>query len=252
MGDAKEPEPAASSEAVGSEERLAGILESVLFAAGEPVSLRRLVEILGGPPAAQVRAALMRLAARYAAPERGIRLEEVAGGYQLRTARENAEWVRALFRDRPRRMGRAALETLAIIAYRQPVTRAEIEAIRGVDAEAVLAGLLQRDLIRVCGRKETVGRPLLYGTTERFLELFGLPDLNALPALREIAEGASGNAAAAEGASAGGETADSAAENSQCGGDRLAAGSRATDPGGEGAGEPAHGDGARGQGGPVS
>lgn len=174
------------------EDRLAGILESVLFAAGEPLALKRLVEILDGPTPAEVRGALRVVGERLESDGRGVRLVEVAGGYQLRTPRENAEWVRAVFRDKPRKLGRAALETLAVIAYRQPVTRAEVEAIRGVDIDAVLTTLLQRDLVRVTGRRETVGRPILYGTTETFLELFGFRDLAELPTLKELPQGGEG------------------------------------------------------------
>ncbi len=174
------PEP---DDALGRIER---IIESVLFAAAVPVSLRRLVEILEGPSAKEVQAALGRLQRQYAPGQRGIHVQEVAGGYQLRTARENAEWVRAVFRDKPARLGRAALETLAIVAYKQPVTRTEVEAIRGVDVDGVLATLLARRLIKICGRKEAVGRPLLYATTPEFLETFGLKDLNDLPSLKEL------------------------------------------------------------------
>ena len=167
-------------------DRLERIIESVLFAAGTPVSLRRLVEILDGPTTREVLAAVRRLLQEYALGRRGIQLREVAGGYQFRTARENAEWVRAVFREKPSRLGRATLETLAVVAYKQPVTRAEIEAVRGVDVDGVLSTLLSRRLIKIEGRKETVGRPLLYGTTAEFLEVFGLKDLNELPSLKEL------------------------------------------------------------------
>lgn len=166
--------------------RLARIIESILFAAAAPVSLRRLVEILDGPTVKEALAAIAYLAREYAPGVRGIQLHEVAGGYQLRTARENAEWVRAVFRDKPTRLGRAALETLSVVTYKQPVTRAEIEAIRGVDVEGTLTTLLSRRLIKIAGRKEAVGRPLLYTTTAEFLEAFGLRDLNELPSLKEL------------------------------------------------------------------
>lgn len=180
------PEPV--SEFAG--ERLVSILESVLFAAGAPVTIKRLIEILGGPRRGpskdEVAAAMARLAEEYAPGQRGIQLVEVSGGYQLRTARENAEWVRAIFRERPSRLGRAAMETLAIIAYRQPATRAEIEAVRGVDADAAINTLLSRRLVKIAGRMEAIGRPLLYATTAEFLETFGLKDLAELPSLREL------------------------------------------------------------------
>jgi segregation and condensation protein B len=170
--------------------RLARIVESVLFAAGAPLGLRKLIDILGAsgarPTPKEVLGVIVQLREHYAQGRRGIQLHEVAGGYQFRTARENAEWVRAVFRDKPARLGRATLETLAIVAYKQPVTRAEIEVIRGVDVDGVLSTLLTRRLIKIAGRKEAVGRPLLYATTPEFLETFGLKDLNDLPSLKEL------------------------------------------------------------------
>lgn len=169
------------------DERLLGILESVLFACGEPITLGRLMEVIAGPTRAELRAGLTALAARTEQDRRGIRLVEVAGGYQFRTAPEHAEWVRRLFQQRPWRLTRATLETLAIIAYKQPITRAEVEAIRGVDVDSVIASLLARKLVKIVGRKDVIGRPLLYGTTRQFLEVFGLRDLAALPGLSEVA-----------------------------------------------------------------
>ncbi|GIW45326.1 MAG: hypothetical protein KatS3mg077_2608 [Candidatus Binatia bacterium] len=185
------PPPASEAEAEEDLARfnpvqLASIIESLLFAAGAPVPLRRLVEVLDGPTTTQVREALEILREQYAPGKRGIQLVEVAGGYQLRTAREHAVWVQALLREKPQRLGRATLETLAIVAYKQPVTKAEIEAIRGVDCDGPLNTLLNRRLIKIAGRKETIGRPLLYATTSEFLEIFGLKDLNDLPALQEL------------------------------------------------------------------
>lgn len=168
--------------------KLKAICESVLFAASEPVTVNRLSEILRGASRPAVVAALAELRRDYEDANRGIRLVEVAGGYQLRTDPENAVWVRALLRDRPARLARPTLETLAIVAYRQPIARAEIEAIRGVDVEGVLGTLLARRLIRVAGRREGPGRPILYGTTPEFLEAFGLRDLTQLPVLRELSE----------------------------------------------------------------
>jgi segregation and condensation protein B len=113
---------------------------------------------------------------------------QVAGGYQLRTPVEHGAFVRRLLRQRPPRLSRAMLETVAIVAYRQPCTRVEVEAIRGVDCDAVINTLLERSLIRMVGRKDAPGRPILYATTREFLEVFGLPDLSALPPLRELVE----------------------------------------------------------------
>jgi len=170
--------------------QLPAVLESLLFAAGAPVSVARLVEALDGPSRAEVVQALDALAAEYERCGRGLRLVQVGGGYQLRTPAEYGPWVRRLLRERPPRLSRPMLETLAIVAYRQPCTRVEIEAIRGVEADAVLATLSDRKLVRILGRKEAPGRPLLYGTTKEFLEVFGLPDLNSLPTLRELGNGA--------------------------------------------------------------
>jgi segregation and condensation protein B len=168
--------------------RLPALVESMLFAAGTPVPLGRLVDALGGPGRAEVTAALEALAAGYEREGRGLRLVQVGGGWQLRTPAEHAPWVRRLLRERPPRLSRPMLETLAIVAYRQPCTRIEVEAVRGVDADAVLSTLLERRLVKIVGRKEAPGRPLLYATTREFLEVFGLPDLNALPRLRELDE----------------------------------------------------------------
>lgn len=181
--DAGATEPSTSEEALG---RLVRIVESVLFASGAPLSLKRLAEILDGPPLKEILAAVLQLKKEYAEGARGIQLHEVAGGYQLRTARENAEWVRALFREKPARLGRAALETLSVIAYKQPVTKTDIEAIRGVDVDGTLATLMARRLIKIAGRKEAVGRPLLYATSGEFLEAFQLKDLQDLPSLKEL------------------------------------------------------------------
>jgi segregation and condensation protein B len=180
-------EPLADAAPAETDERLVAILESVLFACGEPITLARLSEVVAGPSKAELRAALAALGERAERERRGLRLIEVAGGYQFRTAPEHAEWVRRLFQQRPWRLTRATLETLAIVAYKQPITRAEIESIRGVDVDSVIAALLSRKLVRIVGRKEVIGRPLLYGTTRQFLEVFGLRDLAALPGLAEVA-----------------------------------------------------------------
>ena len=170
--------------------QLAAVIESMLFAAGAPVPLARLVEALEGPGRAEVTAALDVLRDGYERDGRGLRLVHVAGGYQLRTPAEHGPWIRRLLRERPPRLSRPMLETLAIVAYRQPCTRLDIEAIRGVDADAVLTTLTDRHLVRILGRKDGPGRPLLYGTTREFLEVFGLADLTSMPTLRELGEGA--------------------------------------------------------------
>ena len=169
-------------------EKLWSILESLLFASERPLALREIQEILGGLEASEVREALETLAQRYRGEGRGFFLAEVAGGYQLRTLPENAEWVRKMLGGRPVRLSRAALETLAIVAYRQPITRAEIEDVRGVESGGVLRLLLDRRLLKILGKKEEVGRPILYGTSREFLEFFGLKGLTQLPTLREFRE----------------------------------------------------------------
>jgi segregation and condensation protein B len=166
-------------------ERLRSILESLLLVAEGPLTLPRLAEVIEGAARGEIKAALEGIGADLETNQRGFRLVEVAGGYQLRTAKENAEWVKKSLGGRPARMSRATLETLAIVAYRQPVTKAEIEAIRGVDVDGVVNTLLERNLIRAVGRKDVPGRPFLFGTTAEFLQLFNLKDLSELPTLKE-------------------------------------------------------------------
>jgi len=168
------------------EERLKAILESLLFAAGEPVALTQLANALDNMPREAIRKALAEMATAYAAGDRGIVLEEIAGGYQLRTPKEHALYVRRLLAAKPPRLSRPLLETLSIVAYRQPITRPEIEQLRGVDSGGVLDTLLERALIKIAGRKDAPGRPMMYATTPEFLELFGLKDLENLPDLAEL------------------------------------------------------------------
>lgn len=168
--------------------QLKSVLESLLFVAEAPLTIQRLAEAAGETDKKEILAVLMELQSEYENHARGIRLVEVAGGYQMRTPKENAEQIKKLYQGRPSRMSRATLETLAIIAYKQPLTRAEIEEIRGVDVDGVLSTLLERQLIRIVARKDVPGRPFLYGTTREFLELFNLKDLTHLPTLKELAE----------------------------------------------------------------
>jgi segregation and condensation protein B len=170
------------------EEYLKSVLESLLLAAGEPISAAKLAAVFDDVPAAAVAAILSAMAAEYVAGNRGLRIEEVAGGYQLRSAKEHSSLVRKLLAARPPRLSRPLLETLAIIAYKQPVTRPEIEQLRGVDTGGVLETLLERRLIKIAGRKEAPGRPIVYTTTPDFLETFGLKDLRGLPDLSEFRE----------------------------------------------------------------
>lgn len=169
-------------------EDIKSIIESLLFVADGPLTIQRLGEVLEGVEKENIRSTLDELQTELESNRRGVRLVEVAGGYQLRTAKVNADWVKKFLGGRPARMGRATLETLAIIAYRQPITRAEIEAIRGVDVDGVINTLLDRSLIRAVARKDVPGRPFLYGTTPEFLQLFNLKDLTHLPTLKEMQE----------------------------------------------------------------
>jgi len=169
-------------------EEIKSIIESLLFVADGPLTIQRLGEVLEGVGKADLRSTLDELQAELENNRRGVRLVEVAGGYQLRTPKINADWIKKFLGGRPARMGRATLETLAIIAYRQPITRAEIEAIRGVDVDGVINTLLDRRLIRAVARKDVPGRPFLYGTTPEFLQLFNLKDLTHLPTLKEMEE----------------------------------------------------------------
>jgi segregation and condensation protein B len=164
------------------------IVESLLFVAEGPLTLQRLAEVLDGADKKAIAGALEQLKADLETNRRGLRMVEVAGGFQLRTPKENADWVKKYLGGRPARMGRATLETLAIIAYRQPMTKAEVEAIRGVDVDGVVNTLVERNLIRAVGRKDVPGRPFLFGTTPEFLQLFNLKDLTELPTLKEMDE----------------------------------------------------------------
>ena len=167
------------------------IIESLLFAAEEPLTLDRLKNILETVESKEIKSALQALSDNYEARGGGFKLFEVAGGWQLRSRPEYNQWIKRMLQPSPQRLSRPALETLAIVAYNQPIIRADIEHIRGVDCGGVLRQLMERKLIRVLGRKEIPGRPLIYATTKLFLELFGLKDLKDLPSPKEIEEMAS-------------------------------------------------------------
>lgn len=169
-------------------EDLKNIIESLLFVAEEPLSPERIKKLVGPVEASEIHQALDALQADYDSRRGGFFLSEVAGGFQFRTRPEYTAWIRRLLDPKPVRLSKAALETLAIIAYKQPVIRTDIEHIRGVDCGGVLRQLLERKLIRVLGRKEIAGRPLIYATTKRFLETFDLKDLKDLPTPREVEE----------------------------------------------------------------
>jgi segregation and condensation protein B len=169
-------------------DNLKPIIESLLFVSDEPLTIDKIKAVLEVEDRKAIREVLENLAREYDDQHRAFFLSEVAGGYQLRTRPEYGEWARKLKQAKPPRVSRAALETLAIIAYKQPVIRSDIEHLRGVDCGGVLHMLLERGLIRTLGRKDIPGRPLIYGTSRRFLEMFDLKDLNNLPTLKDIQE----------------------------------------------------------------
>jgi segregation and condensation protein B len=162
------------------------LVEALVFAADKPLTIERLRQLTRISDVVRLEQALTDIAADY--KDRGIALQVVSGGYQFRTNTQYSVWVQQLIAGRPVRLSRAQLETLAIVAYRQPITRPEIDEIRGVDSSATLRLLLDRSLIRTLGKKEDVGRPMLYGTTRDFLDFFSLNDLRELPTLREYSE----------------------------------------------------------------
>jgi segregation and condensation protein B len=162
------------------------IVEALIFAADEPLPADRIAGIVEEMTPALVDDIVAELNAGYLREGRAFRIVSVAGGFRMLTRPEHALWIKLLHRSSRPRLSQAALETLSIIAYRQPVARTELEGIRGVNVDGVLKTLVERDLVRIAGRGEGLGRPLLYATTERFLEYFGLPDLEALPRPEEV------------------------------------------------------------------
>jgi len=169
-------------------EDLKNIIESMLFVSEDPLTIDRIKNVLTFADTKEIRNALKVLLDEYESRKGGFFLHEVAGGYQIRTRPEYTEWIKRLVKPNPRRISKAALETLAIIAYKQPVIRSDIEHIRGVDCGGVIRMLLERKLVRVLGRKKIPGRPLVYATTKQFLETFDLKDLKDLPTPKEIEE----------------------------------------------------------------
>ena len=169
-------------------EDLQKIIETLLFITDRPVKVSRLVDVIENTNAKEVREAITKLQDMYTVRGSAIQIMEIAGGYQMCTKPEYGRWVRRLYNEKmTTRLSNAALETLAIIAYKQPLTRAEIEGIRGVDIAGPLEKLLDRGLVRVVGRKETLGHPMVYGTTDEFLRMFGLNKVSELPDLQVFA-----------------------------------------------------------------
>jgi segregation and condensation protein B len=164
------------------------IIEALLFASDRPLNVREMHACLPDETGSKITQVLNELQTEYDDLKRSFVLREVAQGFQFRTRSEYAPYVLRLLRTSPTRLSRAALETLAIIAYKQPILRQEIERLRGVDVGGILKTLLEKNLIRIMGRKNLPGRPLIYGTTKKFLAVFDLKDLGSLPKLKEIRE----------------------------------------------------------------
>jgi segregation and condensation protein B len=166
--------------------QLKAILEALIFVSGTPLPLERMKEIVGAATKRDLQRLLDEMVEEYRKGERGFSLVEVAEGFQFRTRTEHAEWVRKLMKIKTSTLSQPALETLAIIAYRQPVVRGDIEKVRGVDSGGVLRTLLEKKLVKIIGKKDVPGKPLVYGTSKRFLEVFGLKDLSQLPTLKDL------------------------------------------------------------------
>ena len=168
---------------------LKAALEALLFIGGDPISLKQMKQVIEEVANPDILEALEELKQSYEEEGRGLQIIEVAGGYQMATREEVAPILKRLEKVKaPNKLSRSALETLAVISYKQPMTRGEVEAIRGVDSAYVIRSLLERRIVKIVGRREGVGRPMLYGTTSEFLQCFGLKDLSELPALKDFKE----------------------------------------------------------------
>jgi segregation and condensation protein B len=169
-------------------EKFLSAVEAILFAADRPITIERIKEVFGeeAPADTDVRQLLDGLQQRYADSSHGFELRQAQGGYHFVTKTENAEWVMRFLATKPFRVGKSALETLAIIAYRQPITRAEIDQVRGIDSSHLLRVLIERGLVKMAGKAEVPGRPVQYATTAKFLEVVGLQSTGELPPLSEL------------------------------------------------------------------
>jgi segregation and condensation protein B len=169
-------------------EGLKAIIEALIFASELPLNIEKLADVLEGVEKKDIRDCLSRLVEEYQRETRGFCIVEVAGGYHFRTKNEWSSWIKRLKKGKPATITPAMMETLAVIAYRQPVLKAEIDKVRGVDTGGAIKRLLEKKLVRIVGRKDVPGKPIIYGTTQRFLEVFNLKDLAELPTLRELKE----------------------------------------------------------------
>jgi segregation and condensation protein B len=176
-----------SQEAALDLDELKGAFEALCFVSHEPLSLEKLASVLEGMPKPSIKMAIQSLQAEYEETGRGLQIMEVAGGYVMVTRPEHSIYIKRLAKAKPSsKVSRSALEALAIVSYKQPITRADIEKIRGVETSGVLRTLLDQKLIRIVGRQDVPGRPILYGTGKQFLQRFGLRDLRDLPPLKEL------------------------------------------------------------------
>lgn len=163
------------------------IIEAILFVSEKPVMIAELKDVLEDADPGLIKETLSSLKNEYESLNRGLRINEVAGGFRMATEPSLSTWLNKLYKNRyTDKLTKPSLETLSIIAYKQPITKAEIELIRGVNVDGVINTLLERELVKIVGRKEAIGRPILYGTTNQFLEYFGLNSLSELPNLREF------------------------------------------------------------------
>ena len=169
-------------------ENVKAVIEALIFASDSPLALEKIRIILPEVEKNEIKEALDKIILEYNERQSGIYLQEVAGGFQFRTRPELSSWVKKLKSTKPHSLSPQAMETLAIVAYKQPIVKSEIESIRGVDVGAPLKGLLDKKLVRIVGRKDVPGKPIIYGTTRKFLEVFNLKDLMDLPNLRELKE----------------------------------------------------------------
>ena len=167
---------------------LKNIIESILFVAEKPLTVAALKNTLDFADTKEIRETLRALADEYDARGGGFHLREIAGGWQMRSRPEYRQWITRMIQTNPRRLSKAALETLSIVAWNEPIIRSEIEQIRGVDSGGVLRLLLERKLVRILGRREIPGRPLIYATTKFFLEMFDLNTIKDLPTIKEVEE----------------------------------------------------------------
>jgi segregation and condensation protein B len=185
-GDRRHGPGASAAPAVDAQ--LKAIVEALIFASPDPLTVKAMAKVLDGEAPAAIEAAVVMLEQDYARSG-GLQMVEVAGGYQIVTRPDLNEWVRRLFHERTtQKLSVAALETLAVIAYKQPITAAEIADVRGVNTSGVLGTLIDRKLVKIVGRKAVIGRPFMYATTREFLNRFGLRDLNDLPKVEDMAD----------------------------------------------------------------